>query len=136
MPCCVEKTATWTIAQTPNRTSPARRTSVRGASRVSHRPASSATAANGSSHATWPPTCSLNIRHRPDVPPKDGPPPPPNEPPPPPGPPPPPPRRPAEGRPPASPDRPAPAARPAALGAGQAAEAVVAEDQVPDRAVR
>jgi hypothetical protein len=76
MPCWVEKIATWTSAHSPNRIQPARRRSVRGARRVSHTPATSEMPASGSSQAICPPTCSLNMRHRPGVPPNDAPPPP------------------------------------------------------------
>src|SRR3954468_9317694 len=99
--------------------------------RVATSSATPATAAKPSSHAAWPPSASLNRRQTPGEPP-NGPPPVP-----PPGPNPGPPARPPAGAPPgpkSGPPRPTDAARPARL-SGDPAEAVIAEDQRPDRVV-
>ncbi len=97
------KTRAWTTSQPPQSSSDARVRSVRGARRVSQRPATSTISAAGSSHEIWPPKDSLNIRVMPVEPPK--------------------PVLPLTAA--------APAA--VALAAEDAAQAVVAEDQVEER---
>ena len=70
VPCISLKTRPVTSSQPPKTISAARVRSVRALRRVSHRPATSATRAVGSSQEIWVPKTLPNIRVSPVAPPK------------------------------------------------------------------